>query len=228
VSFEVAEKVAFSEDFDRETVAVACLVLTYQQLNDSKEEHLIDKLIEAASEGKSTHITSYLLTLASFFNHNNHYGQAHRRDSTALARKLVESQLFEKLCEMVTYSPLKTDSIAFRTLMLIENICSEAPLLTDKIATIIDQFLSILSRSEFYPSDEPETLVVIPSFLHHVSLKEGNVRNKVMTSGVLKALIGIYSLDKFVKILSLNHHAEPIAQFFGSINRFLINIPACR
>jgi len=35
-SFELAERVAFSEEFDRDTVAVACLVLTYQQLNDSK------------------------------------------------------------------------------------------------------------------------------------------------------------------------------------------------
>jgi len=50
----------------------------------------------------------------------------------------------------------------------------------------------------------------------------------VMSCGVLEAMIGIYSLNKFVKVLSLGYHAEPISQLFGSINRFLINIPVCK
>lgn len=227
VSFEVAERVAFSEDFDRETVAVACLVLTYQQLNDIKEEHLIDRLMQATCQGTSPHITSYLFTLSSFFGHINHYGQAHRRDSTAVARKLVESPMFENLSKMITLEPLRVDSIAYRTLTLIENICSEAPLLTTKLSTIIDQLLEVLRHSKNYP-EEPESLVTIPSFLHHISLKEGDIREKVMTSGVLEAMIGVYALDKFTKVLSLTNHAEQIAQFFGSINRFLVNLPACK
>lgn len=41
-------------------------------------------------------------------------------------------------------------------------------------------------------------------------------------------MIGIYTLNKYVRVLSLTHHNDPVSQFFGAINRFLINIPACK
>lgn len=101
ISFEVASRIAFSEDFNQETVAIACLALTFQQINNIKEEHLIDRLIETIRAGTSLHIPSYLMTIASFFGRNSPYGQAQRRDSTALARKLVESPMFETISKMI-------------------------------------------------------------------------------------------------------------------------------
>jgi len=55
--------------------------------------------------------------------------------------------MFESLDRLITNEPLKTESVAFRTLVLIENICSESPVLTEKMRRIIERFLAILCHS---------------------------------------------------------------------------------
>jgi hypothetical protein len=135
--------------------------------------------------------------------------------------------MFTSLKKLILLEPIRSNSVAFRTIDLIEHICSEAPLLTDKLHDIIEHLLTILCDSNNYPKDA-ESLVKIPSFLHHICLKEGEIRLRVMNSHVLEAMIGIYTLDKFVQVLSLSHNAGPIAHFFGGINRFLVNIPLCK
>jgi hypothetical protein len=135
--------------------------------------------------------------------------------------------MFANLKKLIPFEPIRSDSVAFRTIDLIEHICSEAPLLTDKLHDIIEHLLILLCNPKDYP-ESAESLVKIPSFLHHICLKEGQIRSRVMSCHVLEAMINIYTIDKFVRILSLNHHAGPISHFFGSINRFLVNIPLCK
>lgn len=89
--------------------------------------------------------------------------------------------------------------------------------------------VDLLQNPRIYPT-EIHSLVVVPSFLHHICLKEGEVREYVLKSAVLENMMQIYTLDELTRILSpmCGGGGGCLGPLFGAFNRFLINIAPAR
>ncbi len=115
------------------------------------------------------------------------------------------------------------------TIQLIGNICEESPTLLESIEktspTIIPYMLELISSALHIPSDI-HSLTDVINFLHHVSLKDGPIRNTMLKKPLVSFITRILTMDRFVETLSRN--VKTVGGYIvGSLNRFLNNIKIC-
>ena len=109
-------------------------------------------------------------------------------------------------------------SISLALLQLIGNICSENPSLVEIIPeTTLDCLFELLRSIKDVGSID--NIVYAVNFLHHICLKEGEVRNKVLK----------HHLDNFLKQLFNSNIFEVIGfrqfgQLWMALHRFMSNI----
>ena len=145
-----------------------------------------------------------------------------RRDSAALAREISERPNIFRLVSLIQF-PLEPNSVGINTIKLITSICGENPLLTNKLTPFIELFLKHLVKIENYPR-ETEGLECIVEFLHCICLKEGEVRELVVSSGVINEFMKIFHTKAFSGAIVSKYTNSLIS----AIYRFITNIYVVR